>query len=266
MELISTKELVSQRTPWNALRRFLRLGGKRILEIGGNSSCVAALPFIESGAQSVVVSGLDDIDSYSRAPRGITIETADALHIGKLYGGSSFDCVYGVSVLEHIPEPDLLLENVAAVLVPGGFAFLQGGPLWSGALGHHIWLDDYRDQTSSSYHFIPYPGSRAFNPIPDWGHLLMNEACLADILKQDARVSANDINKITDFIFHRQGIINRVTQGEWLAALNRTTLALCELEYDRINVPDDTLEKLQNQLGLDCDWSVLSMRFVLKKS
>lgn len=49
--------------------------------------------------------------------------------IVKEYGKESFDFVYGVNIIEHIPRTAELLEQIYQVLRPGGMVYIQGANL-----------------------------------------------------------------------------------------------------------------------------------------
>lgn len=62
---------------------------------------------------------------------GITMPFEDA----------SFDCAFGTEVLEHCPQPELVLKEVYRVLRPGGVFFFTVPFLWN---LHEVPHDEYR--------------------------------------------------------------------------------------------------------------------------
>lgn len=62
---------------------------------------------------------------------GITMPFKDA----------SFDCAFGTEVLEHCPEPEVVLKEVFRVLKPGGVFFFTVPFLWN---LHEVPHDEYR--------------------------------------------------------------------------------------------------------------------------
>ncbi len=62
---------------------------------------------------------------------GITMPFEDA----------SFDCAFGTEVLEHCPEPEVVLKEVFRVLKPGGVFFFTVPFLWN---LHEVPHDEYR--------------------------------------------------------------------------------------------------------------------------
>ncbi|MFY0715066.1 class I SAM-dependent methyltransferase [Seonamhaeicola sp. NFXS20] len=53
----------------------------------------------------------------------------------------SFDCAFGTEVLEHCPEPEIVLKEVYRVLKPGGIFFFTVPFLWN---LHEVPHDEYR--------------------------------------------------------------------------------------------------------------------------
>lgn len=55
------------------------------------------------------------------------------------FGADSFDCVFCVDVIEHLPTPDRFVAEFLRVLKPGGLLLLSFGPPWGHAHGKHMW-------------------------------------------------------------------------------------------------------------------------------
>ncbi len=77
----------------------------------------------------------------------------------------SFDAILSVATLEHVNGLDVFLTEVTRVLKPEGIFFTEFSPIWSSALGHHV----YAVMGPKEARFWK-PGK---NPIPDYGHLLL---------------------------------------------------------------------------------------------
>ena len=52
---------------------------------------------------------------------------------------ASFDTVFCVDVVEHLPTPELFVAEFFRVLKPGGRLLLSFGPPWCHAHGKHLW-------------------------------------------------------------------------------------------------------------------------------
>lgn len=57
------------------------------------------------------------------------------------FESDSFDCAFGTEVLEHCPEPELILKEVFRILKPGGTFFFTVPFLWN---LHEVPNDEYR--------------------------------------------------------------------------------------------------------------------------
>lgn len=57
------------------------------------------------------------------------------------FDDSSFDCAFGTEVLEHCPEPEIVLKEVLRVLKPNGIFFFTVPFLWN---LHEVPHDEYR--------------------------------------------------------------------------------------------------------------------------
>ena len=161
------------------LSRYVSMENRHILEVGGSQLGEAAQPFLDHGAAKVIITGLDHITEEKSAGERLQIRRANALSLSDDFEPNSFDIVYGLSIVEHIPSPWIFLDQLHAVLKPGGVAYLEGDPLWSSRRGHHLWVatwgGDYQHKASANYLFGEYQNHKSTNPLPDWSHLLMDQ-------------------------------------------------------------------------------------------
>lgn len=51
----------------------------------------------------------------------------------------SFDCIFCIDVIEHLPTPERFVAEFLRVLRPGGQLLLSFGPPWGHAHGKHMW-------------------------------------------------------------------------------------------------------------------------------
>jgi SAM-dependent methyltransferase len=121
------------RQPWKLAERsaFLSLlqseGALRLLEVGAGTGQDSS--FFASQGLSVVATDLSPaMVSYCRA-KGLDARVVDVLALD--FEPASFDAVYSVNCLLHVPNVDLprALSTIATVLRPGGLFYLG---LWGG--------------------------------------------------------------------------------------------------------------------------------------
>jgi SAM-dependent methyltransferase len=53
------------------------------------------------------------------------------------FAAGSFDFVYSFNSFEHFPDPEIVLQEALRVLRPGGYLYLEFGPLWLSPRGAH---------------------------------------------------------------------------------------------------------------------------------
>jgi glycosyltransferase involved in cell wall biosynthesis/SAM-dependent methyltransferase len=152
--------------------------GKNILEIGSDYHLVTARLFAANGAASVVATNIGDWRSEEPLPKEIRFVVGDVANLDLPEEG--FDIVYGIAVLEHIPDMAKVAHAVRRALRPGGVAYLQGCPLWTGDLGHHCWVSRKQIAEAENRSLAPdeNPDEGVYlfndpskNPIPRWAHL-----------------------------------------------------------------------------------------------
>ncbi|MEV4516034.1 class I SAM-dependent methyltransferase [Dactylosporangium sp. NPDC049525] len=119
--------------PWKVTERAafldrLRAGGcGRLLEIGAGTGQDSAF-FQGQGLDVVAIDVSPAMVAYCRA-KGLEAHARDFLSL--VFPAGSFDAVYAMNCLLHVPNRDLpaVLDAVAAVLRPGGLCFVG---VWAG--------------------------------------------------------------------------------------------------------------------------------------
>lgn len=189
--------------------------GKRVMEIGSDYDLVSARLLHANGAKEVVSTNLADWRSPEPLPEGIRFEVVDASATG--FADGSFDLIYGIAILEHIPDMEQMCREIRRILKPGGKVFLQGYPFWTCSLGHHVWCT-MEGGRAYTYH-------DSSNPIPHWSHLvLVLEEMEAEL--QSRGVPREDATRIANFIFNADGksagwSSNRQPPSQIVACLSR---------------------------------------------
>lgn len=174
------------------LQRHINLKGKSVLEIGGSNypaeilfddlraakwTCVDYLQYWEElndGTNPAAAVG-DTADKSGS--RSFPLEEAEinfnAHRYCKFSGNAAdipdyftekFDVASSLCCFEHVHQLDKVIENIYRSLRPGGTFCTFFGPIWSGPLGHHYWLNKRTN-------FNHIGGDR----IPPFTHLLYSE-------------------------------------------------------------------------------------------
>jgi SAM-dependent methyltransferase len=144
-------------------KRTVGLAGKHVIEVGGAVPERAALG---TGA-STWRAGFLNAPSFASDDGRYRIEHADARALP--YADASCDVVFSSCAFEHVNDMDRALAEIARVLRPGGAVVTLFAPIWSCAVGHHLWLEDDDGRQLSFMDRV----------VPDWGHLLLEERELA---------------------------------------------------------------------------------------
>lgn len=249
------------------LSRYISIENRQILEVGGSQLGEAAQPFLNDGAANIIITGLDHISEEKTASERLQIRRANALSLTDVFEPNSFDIVYGLSIVEHIVSPRIFLDQLHAVLKPGGVAYLEGDPLWSSRRGHHLWVatwgGDYQHKASANYLFSEYPNRKSTNPLPDWSHLLMDHDQMGEYLSTK-EVPRGDIECILDWVY-RSDQINRLSMAEIAEAYSTSKLVLLAANTDRSSVPRDIEEALRKRHGEAIDYGTSGISYVLTK-
>lgn len=183
--------------------RLVGLGGRDVLEIGGS------IP--ESAAVATGATRWAACDLIATPQRSGRYEVHDA-DVGALpFADESFDRVFSSCAFEHFPDMDRALAESWRVLRPGGALFSQWAPIWSHAVGHHLWeTDDNGGRISFS------------DPVvPAWGHLLLTQVELERYLA--VVFDAPTGKRVARFIHGYDGI-NRLFEGDFQRVFDRSGL------------------------------------------
>ncbi len=162
------------------------LAGKRVMELGSGSHgtiiehIAKDYDVSEAVGINLVLEGVYQVSSKLRLQHG---------DIRKMeFPDNYFDILISSAVFEHLHNMDVALKEMYRVLKPGGFVFLQFGPIWSGSYGHHLWL-------FGKYGTYTYRNTL----LPPYCHLLMSEEDVLDLLRQRGHIEADEI---VHYVFH----------------------------------------------------------------
>jgi SAM-dependent methyltransferase len=115
--------------------RLLDIRRARVLVVGCNTGGDCR-QFVERGAPEVV--GLDVVDDIGTefAHDRVTYIKRSIEDSG--FADGSFDLIYAVATMEHVPDVAAGFSEMARVTKPGGFIYSAAAPLWNSPYGHHM--------------------------------------------------------------------------------------------------------------------------------
>ncbi|MEX0875964.1 MAG: glycosyltransferase, partial [Phycisphaerales bacterium] len=241
--------------------------GKRVLEIGSDFHLASARLFMANGADSVVATNIGDWKSDEPLPDRVKFMVCDASDAD--LPEQSFDIIYGIAIIEHVPDFERLCKAIKRFLKPDGVIYLQGCPMWAGTLGHHVWYssDSENDKATLAADDGKKTGPIQYsftenNPIPDWAHLAMPPAEL-EILLVEQGVPAPHAEGIVRYVHNLDGTMigscsNFFAASEVLEVMNRCF----DVEVDRIisdRKPNEYFHKAREKYSEE-DLRTLGMR------
>ncbi len=194
-----SKALPTDLNPWVAealelARTRLGFHGRDVLEVGGAVPHEAATA---TGARRWCAGylGAEALTDGSYERRALD---ARALP----FEDASFDAIFSSCAFEHINDFERALAEMRRVLRPGGAIVTHFAPIWSCAVGHHLWENDAQGERVTFLDRI----------VPDWGHLLLDARELSTYL--EIVLGADTARRAVDFIT-RNDCINRLFEGDF---------------------------------------------------
>lgn len=155
------------------LRKKVDLNGKVVVEIGSDQHLIMARLCAANGAEKVIACSLSSWNIRDECPDSVESRICDFVDLD--LEPHSVDVVFGIAVLEHITDYPAVIEKIRLLLKPEGRVYLQGEPLWTSALGHHLYLMNEED-TEVLYSFC------GNNPVPHWSHLVLTPEEMVETL------------------------------------------------------------------------------------
>lgn len=236
------------------LRHRTGIRGKRILEIGGDRKGTVARAFRDLGCDWVTSINRDEGFESPTAEGGVERLKMDAreLRLPK----DDYDLVFAFSVLEHLRDLDVVLDNLHGVTRPGGYVFLQGAPLWNCQNGHHVWV------TGPSGRKFRFDGN---NPVGDWHHLLFEREQLQDELRQNG-CESGDAQAIVEWVYGTERI-NRYSARYLKQVFHASKFSVMEcIEIRGRRPPEDLALRLSKKHGLPLsEFSTQGISFLVRK-
>jgi SAM-dependent methyltransferase len=127
------------------VRQWTELDGKVVLDVGGGPGYFAGA-FRGAGATYVAVDAdLGELAARSRPGPGTVLGSGLDLPVRD----DAVDVAFSSNVLEHVPEPERLADELVRVVRPGGVVFLS----------YMLWLGPHGGHETSPWHY--FGGERA---------------------------------------------------------------------------------------------------------
>ena len=207
---VADKAMNYQIEEFRAFFNRVDVRGKRVLEIGSDYHLAVARLFSANGATRVIATNIGNWHSAEPLPSNVEFRVGD---VGDLdFERNGFDIIYGVAILEHIPDLDKVAAKIDSLLRRDGVAYLHGCPLWPGRLGHHVVVRkekedletaptvDVEDMQLNLYEFT----DEKKNPIPEWAHLVFSPAQLTEFLIARS-IPQQHAERIVKFVYNVDG-------------------------------------------------------------
>jgi ubiquinone/menaquinone biosynthesis C-methylase UbiE len=203
------------------------VAGKRILEIGSDSDLFVGKALARAGAARVQCSNMVD---FSKAMENCDDDRVSFTHCAGHdlpFENGSFDLVVGCALLEHVTVMEAFARELHRIVVPGGHLFLHGAPMWPSLAGHHV----YFIGNASFYRF-----NDETNPVPDYGHLTMAPAQLADHLASSG-IPRKDRDRIVNYAYV-DDVLNRMHPDAIVAAFGEAFEVVEDFRFPNTPFPD----------------------------
>ncbi len=178
---------------------------------------------------------------------------------------NSFDVVLSLNVLEHVPNPQLYLQECYRVMRSGGYGYFSWYPIWSGATGHHMHPGMMSRKAKNLGISPPEDYDLDGKTIPFWGHLLLNETQMLSLLTEDKQYPVALAEWMVNYIYHRQDI-NRWFWQDLLNVFQTMPWEIIEIDTNRQIIPQQTLEQLQTKYGTSNDFRVRGATIIVYKN
>ncbi len=224
---------------------------KIVVELGSDLELKTAIGIRKLGAKKVLCFNPDFPDDLTSKDTRIVVSKNDGADTG--LPSNSVDVVFGFALLEHVQEPRKIVEEIKRILKPQGIAYLEGCPIWSGPVGHHVW------------HQFPdkfYKFSDETNPFSMWEHLYYDTEEQIETALRNKGIPEIHSKSIADFIINStfisrkkaSDIIREVSSVKGLEINIRTS------SMENHIVPEDLLDKYSME-----DLNTYKMRIRIRK-
>ena len=132
----------------------------------------------------------------------------------------SFDLVVSANVMEHVPNPEKYIRECFRVLRPGGMAYIETSPVWTGARGHHIHEDMVLSNCPAESQY-----RNDGSVIPDWSHLTATRTEFEQLLR--GKLNPETCRYILKYLYETKDL-NRVGWKQ-MRSLFESVFPLCQI-------------------------------------
>lgn len=224
---------------------------KDVVELGSDLELKTAIGIRRLGAKKVLCFNPDFPDDLVSKDKRIIISKRDGADTG--LPDNSIDVVFGFALLEHVHEPQKVVEEIKRILKPQGIAYLEGCPIWSGPVGHHLW------------HQFPdkfYKFSDETNPFSMWEHLYYDtEEQIETALRSKGLPEAHS-KSIADFLINSSFISRKKASDiiKEVSVVEGLEIKVCTNQMENQMAPEDLLDKYSLE-----DLNTYKMRIRVRK-
>lgn len=235
----------------NRVRQYINPKNKKCLIVGCNRGKDCKY-FVDFGARKV--HGLDiikDVGSNYKHPRVKYFELSAENMKG--IKDNTYDLVYCVATMEHIPRIELALKEMVRVTKPGGIIYSLASPLWNSKDGHH------RGDLFSDY---------------PWIHLRLNKRQMIkycqkkNILWTRKSLDGHQHKKYIDHMFDPI-CFNQLPAQKYLDVCNELKeIRIIRNDIEKANpesLSDDVLKELQKKDSNEFELLAITHTFVARK-
>ncbi len=115
-------------------KSYCRVRGRRVLVVGCNTGDDCRY-FVRFGAAEVW--GIDVIPDVGRDFQHSRVTYHRCSAESMPFPDGSFDLIYSVATMEHVPDIARAFSEMARVAAPGGTVYCLAASLWNSRFGHH---------------------------------------------------------------------------------------------------------------------------------
>jgi SAM-dependent methyltransferase len=120
----------------NSMFRYIpSIKGKRVLEVGCSDGLACDLLLCEEPDQITGIDVMGIVGCAFKDPR-LRYQRVDGSILP--FPDASFDVSYSIATMEHVFDPFQVISEMKRVTRPGGYCYIQAGPLYFSPFGHHM--------------------------------------------------------------------------------------------------------------------------------